>query len=392
MKNVLWLASWYPNESDPFSGDFIKRQAEAVSVYQPIKLIFVGKQNTGSFPERIAKSNLGKKTDRLQEYILNYPSEGIASGFQSKWQSLVAYFKLHLTIIRQFKKNRELPDLVHVQVAMKAGLIALYLKRKYKIPYVLTEHWSGYYPQSRDSLFKKSFIEQYFTRKILKNASGFFPVSEALGKQVSDNWLEIPFQKIPNVVDTRLFFPSVNSEEKKFRFIHISTLVYPKNPEAIIRSFNELIKQGFQSELVLVGPMNDNLKNFIKSSVEARDKIHWTGEISYGEVAIELQKSSALLMFSIYENMPCVILEALCTGLPVIASRVGGIPEVIQKENGMLVESENEIQLLEAMKSMMQQYHLYDQVSISKQAAAQYSYEAVGKIIVRLYEEILNTK
>ncbi len=67
----------------------------------------------------------------------------------SKIRSLYTYFKKHAEFIKRLRKRDELPDLVHVQVAMKAGLVALYLKWKYKIPYVLTEHWSGYYEEDK---------------------------------------------------------------------------------------------------------------------------------------------------------------------------------------------------------------------------------------------------
>ncbi len=43
MRRVLWLSSWYPNAADPFTGDFIKRQAEALSTVQPLKIVFAGK-------------------------------------------------------------------------------------------------------------------------------------------------------------------------------------------------------------------------------------------------------------------------------------------------------------------------------------------------------------
>ena len=214
---------------------------------------------------------------------------------------------------------------------MKAGLIALYLKWKYRIPYVLTEHWSGYYPKSKDSLFKKSIVTRFVTRLILKNAARFLPVSEDLGKEISKHWSHVSFQKIPNVVNTGLFYPAENAPTIIFRFIHISSLQYPKNPEGIIKAFIELLKQDIPAELVFVGPLNPSLKEFIKESGLRPDKIHFTGEIPYEQVAVELRKSSSLIMFSFYENMPCAILEALCSGLPVIATRVGGIPEIIQE-------------------------------------------------------------
>jgi glycosyltransferase involved in cell wall biosynthesis len=276
---------------------------------------------------------------------------------------------------------------VHVQVAMKAGLIALYLKWKYKIPFVLTEHWTGYYEQSADSLFRKSFLEKYLTRRILKSASLFLPVSKALGNQIRHYWAMIPFQNIPNVVDTRLFFPSPDIQEN-FRFIHISTLSIQKNPEGILHAFSSLLKTGQQAELVLVGPVSDAIRNLI-NGLDHADKIICKGEISYKEVGIELRKSSALILFSFYENMPCVILEALCTGIPVIATREGGIQEVIGKENGLLIDSGNELGLMDAMKQIIRDYAMYSKPQISSLAAKQFSYETIGREITQIYDSIL---
>ena len=156
-----------------------------------------------------------------------------------------------------------MPDIVHVHVAFKAGLIALYLKWKYKIPYVLTEHWTGYYRQDKNSLFSKSILEKYLTRLILKHAVMVLPVCEALGNQIQKYWQHISFRKIPNVVNTILFYPGEYEPEKKFRFIHISTLKYPKNPEGIIRAFTALLHEGLDAELVIVGPTGDGLKKMV---------------------------------------------------------------------------------------------------------------------------------
>jgi glycosyltransferase involved in cell wall biosynthesis len=392
MKKILWLVSWYPNEADPFSGDFIKRMAEAVSADQPINVVFVGKQPEEDSPKNLEKSNVESTTGSLNEFVEYYPSGGTRRGLISRINSLYAYLKLHLKIIREFRENDELPDLVHVQVAMKAGLIALYLKWKYKIPFVVTEHWSGYYELSRDSLFRKSFLDKYLARRILKHAALLLPVSEDLGRQINHYWAHVPFQKIPNVVNTRFFFRTENQPPDEFRFIHVSSLLYPKNIEGIIRSFTELLNQGFRAELVLVGPVNSGLNDIVAALPEKRDKIQFTGEVSYERVSIELKKSSALVMFSFYENMPCAILEALCTGLPVIASRVGGIPELIQKENGILVEPGNEDELTLAMKDIILHYQKYDKDKISRDAVELYSYKSISKKIRQVYQSVLKSE
>jgi glycosyltransferase involved in cell wall biosynthesis len=389
MKKILWLASWYPNDSDHYTGDFIRRHAEAVSLRQPLKIIYAGKKREASSPDKKYKSEIENTNSNLQEFVLYYSGSG--NGIISKIQSLRTYFKLHTGLIKRFRENDDLPDLIHVHVAMKAGIIALYLKWKYKIPYVLTEHWTGYYREAKDNLFKRSYLERYLTRKILKNAARFLPVSQALGNQIRQNWVEISFLKIPNVVNTRLFFQS-ESQPENFRFIHISSLIGQKNPEGIIRSFTKLLKGGFRAELILAGPILPHLRELKEDNALIRDKITFLGEISYEQVGIELRKSSSLLMFSFYENMPCVILEALCTGIPVIASRVGGVAEVITDDNGKMVEAGDETGLLEAMKDIIRNYDFYNREKISKRAMEQFSYEVIGKEITAVYDSVLDKK
>jgi glycosyltransferase involved in cell wall biosynthesis len=387
MKKILWLTSWYPNERDLFSGDFIQRQAEAVAGLHPVQVIYVGK--TASIPAENAKLHLEDRIENLKEFIIYYNN---SKNIFSNWRSLYLYFKKNLSIIEQLRRNNELPDLVHVQVAMKAGLIAMYLKWKYNIPYVLTEHWTGYYRKPKDSLFQKSFLERFLTKRILKNATRLLPVSEALGKQINEYWAKVPFQKIPNTVNTRLFYPAGNRNPHPFRYIHISTLLYPKNVEGIIHVFIKMLRKGIDVELTLVGPLNPSIKNLLTDEVGATGRIRTTGEIPYEQVGQEFRNADAMVMFSYYENMPCVILEALCSGVPVIATRVGGISEAIHPELGILVEAGNEGQLMEGMEKLMENFSYYENNLRNLNASGLYSYESVGKQILQVYEEVLANK
>jgi glycosyltransferase involved in cell wall biosynthesis len=389
MRKVLWLASWYPNAMEPFSGDFIRRQAEAVSIFQPLTVLFVGKYSQDSKNGEKKIRDGMEVSGTLEECIFYYQTKGINNHLFQGIQSGYAYFKKQTEFIRQLRLKNQLPDLVHVQVAMKAGLLAVYLKWKYKIPFVLTEHWTGYFAGTKDGLNRKSLLMRFLTKLVIKNAERLLPVSDSLGCQIRDNWAVVPFQKIPNVVNTKYFYPSKTEPEGEFIFIHISTLLYPKNPEGIIRSFKKLLSQGIQASLVLVGPLNPQLQRLVSEPGLSTGKIICTGEIPYEQVAIELRKSSALVMFSDYENMPCVVIEALCTGLPVIASRVGGLPEVVGENNGILVAAGNENELLEAMKKMIAQYHIYKKDIISQQATAQFSYEKIGRQIIQVYDDVL---
>ena len=105
-----------------------------------------------------------------------------------------------------------------------------------------------------------------------------------------------------------------------------------------------------------------------------------------------MQRSSALLLFSRFENLPCVILEALCCGLPVISSHVGGVAEIIDESNGIFVESENIEQLTNAMQLIIDNYKNYDRVCIAKKAMQLFNYEAIGNQYCTVYTNILSHK
>jgi len=116
--------------------------------------------------------------------------------------------------------------------------------------------------------------------------------------------------------------------------------------------------------------------------------IQFTGWLGYTEVAAIMKKGNAFVLFSRYENQPCVIIEALCSGLPVISTEVGGINEIIDENNGVLLEMQDEVALLQAMIDVYNNYKTYNRASIAKNAALKFSYAAVGEAISTIYAGI----
>src|SRR5262249_31137731 len=131
------------------------------------------------------------------------------------------------------------------------------------------------------------------------------------------------------------------------------------------------------------------LKEQIKSS-GIEDFVDLTGEIPYADVSKQMKLASALVLFSRYENLPCVIIEALCCGLPVIATDVGGINELISTKNGLLVQSEDEDELILGMARMIDEYNNFDKQQISLEACERFNYSTIGKQLHELYLQVLN--
>jgi glycosyltransferase involved in cell wall biosynthesis len=190
-------------------------------------------------------------------------------------------------------------------------------------------------------------------------------------------------------VDSSLFFHTEKYDEK-FRFIHVSTLAPFKNVDGIIRSMALAYQKNNNIELMIVGKINDKIYKLAENTGLLNKSIFFTGEVSYAEVARQMQQAKSLILFSRIENMPCVILEALCCGLPVIASDVGGISEVINDSNGILIQSEDETALQNVMLSMIDQYQNYDRKNIADIAKQKFSYEVIGKQFNELYQQAVS--
>lgn len=383
MLKVLVLASWYPNKTDAFAGDFIQRHVLATSAYAKCVVLFITKdESLGKREEKIEVSN----EDGVIVYRAYYGRSSNISILE-KFRSLRTYIALQEKLIQKIQKDHGIPDIVHVQVTMKAGLGAIYFKKQLQIPYVVTEHWSGYYRESVPNIYQQSSMFRKFTRQILSGANLLLPVTNDLGRLIANSFTKTPYQAVPNVVNTDLFFYK-EYRPSTFRFIHPSYLNYQKNPEGMLNAAAQLKKQGYQFELILLGNDNEKLKQ-LASELDLSNEVSILAPVSYPEVAQYMQQSSALLLFSRFENIPCVVLEALCCGLPVISTRVGGIAEFINEENGLLIQSEDVNALTAAMKNMIDNYEQYNRSNISINAINNYSYPVVGKQYFEIYKKII---
>ena len=382
--HALWLVSWYPGRRDWFTGDFIERHAQAVSLHAKVTVVAVLKDEL----LQAGKVEIEKSVNgNLVVYRVYYG--------KSKWPSFVEsmlsvknYLSLHLKLFHRIESEHGRPSIVHVQVAMKAGLAALILRRKYQLPYVVTEHWTGYYPQSKPCLNDFGFIYRWFNQQVLKKAAMFLPVTKDLGETINKNFVRVPYKVVPNVVNTDLFY-YLSSHPAVFRFIHPSVMNYQKNPQGILQACINLKNRGQRFELLMIGSDDMELKSLVEKTGLLDTIVFFKGTISYEQVALEMRQSSALVLFSRFENLPCVILEALCCGLPVISSGVGGIEEVINDTNGILVQSENIDQLTEAMQTMINDAEIYNRSTIAENASNSFSYATVGMQYYALYQQLL---
>lgn len=382
---VLWLASWYPNQISPYEGDFIQRHAKAVTAYSKVTVFYLSQ--AGETLNIHNAQFIEQEKDNVIEKIIFFKFKKTGVKWFDKMRYNILYYKTYKKLITEYFKTNGRPDIVHVHVPMKAGMIALWMKRRWRIPYIVSEQSSLYNRFSPGNFHQRGFVYRHNVKKVFNKAKAVTNVSAVVGDKLRTLFDLADVKVIHNTVNTFLFNYQKHTPHK-FRFIHVSTLTHQKNVEGILNAVKGLSKLRQDFELVIVGPIGPELIKMI-ATLNVTSLVVYTGEISYPEVASQMQNASAFVLFSRHENFPCVIVEALCCGLPCIATNVGGVREAVNNDNGIIVKSESEGQLIEAMAKMMDEYHRFDRSKIAEDAQKKFSYSTIGKQFYELYLEIL---
>ena len=258
------------------------------------------------------------------------------------------------------------------------------------LEYLVTEHWNIYNKSTPHNYYTKSIVERFLFQRIYKNASALVSVSQFIAKAMQKTFGPKECKmKIPNVVDAKLFFP-VGQKGRSFRFIHVSNMVPLKNVGGILLAFEKLvkIKKMENVEIVFVGNKDGE---YVKLALELgllNKNAFFKGEISYEGVASEMKNAHCFILNSMIENSPCVIGEALCCGLPVIATSVGGVPELVDDSNSILISPDNEDNLVAAMERMVKNYGIYNTAEISEKACNRFGQQSIAKEFDTLYSSL----
>jgi glycosyltransferase involved in cell wall biosynthesis len=273
-------------------------------------------------------------------------------------------------------------------------MYALYLKLRFQIPYVITEHWSRYLPDRNDY---HGYIHKAITKLVVRNSSAISTVSGKLRAAMENCGLQHPnFVIINNVVDCEAFKPSGVQPSKPLKiFSHISCFDNKaKNVFGIIRSVYELskLRNDFVCLMVGDGPDKSAAERLAEQLGIKGSILKFTGLLE-GPALVDLYNQSAFtVLFSNYENMPVVISESLACGKPVISSNVGGIAEIIDSSNGILVESGDEKALTEAIDRMLDEIQKYDFEQIRHCAVNLFGTDAVKMQLSGLYNYALTKR
>lgn len=373
--NILFLSSWYPSFNNPTLGNFVQKHAESIALINNVFVVNV----FSSSSSRV----VSHKTKNLTEIHIGFKSSKII-GVNSIRKHLI-YRKECSRII-----NTNRISIIQANVIYPIGLLAYYLKLKYKIPYVVVEHSTKYLPVRVKTL---SIVEKLISKITCKNASYVLPVSENLKNSMLSLDLKGEYKVINNVVDTNNFtFKDNQNNESIFRLVHVSTLNDEhKNFTGLLSAYSQILKQDPEFHLTIISDGDYSVFNqlVLDLKIPSNKLTLYTTKTST-EVAQIMRENNVFVLNSNYENLPCVISEALCLGLPVISTDVGGVSEMIDQSNGVLISRNNVEKLFLALLEMKNNFKKYNLNRISNDAVKRYSYESVSRDFNQIHEKAIN--
>jgi len=206
-----------------------------------------------------------------------------------------------------------------------------------------------------------------------------------------DLGIAAPQTVIPNVVDTSIFLAKQTRSDDIHRWIHVSTLADDhKNVTGILHAMAASLQAYPSQSLTLIG--NGFQDQHRATCVElglSTTQVRIVSEQPIEEVAREMREHDGFILFSNYENLPCVISEAHCCGLPVIATDVGGVREMISADDGIVIQKQDQQALVQAMDQMRNQH--WESDAIRRVAVDRYSYDAVARLYLSVYDNLVKT-
>lgn len=363
-KKMLILPRWYPNRKDIQLGVFIRQQALLLKNDFDIHVVYAqADENLISKYEQVSNHS-----DGIHEQIVYFrPGKGLLA----KLLNAHRYGKAQELAIRNIQGKI---DLCHVHVPYRSAFPAVHLHNVKKVPYYITEHWSGHLT---GDFQKKNKADIALYKRILSKASGISCVSNLLAEKFKENTGYQPVV-IPNFIEKHDSKDSFQSDQ--IEILSVGDMNDEiKNFSGLVNVFSETLKYNSRLHLTLIGggPDEKKILNLI-DSLNIKNHVQFLGRQNHAYVLKQMHHCHFYVCNSNKETFGMTVAEALRAGKPVISTRCGGPEEFLHENNALLTEPGNNETLKEAILKMSANFNTYQQDKIAAEME-----EKFGEMTIR---------
>jgi glycogen synthase len=369
--NVLFLTTNWPRPESPIDGIFVREHARAAAEVADVRVLHLVR----------APASLGLfRLDRIEGEEL--PTWRVPYRRFGKPLAQLAFLAGPLVAARRLRRAGWEPEVIHAHSFLSA-LPALLLGRLLRRPVVYTEHWTIFLPENPGEL---SVAMRRLARFALERADLVLPVSKDLERALRRFAPAVRTRVVPNVVD-EVFAPAQDRDAKPTRLLTVGLLDTPRKGVDILLEALALVPDRERLRLDVVG--EGELRPGYEALAERlglAETVRFHALEPKPALAERMRSADLFVLASRYENNPCVVLEAMASGLPVVATRVGGVPELVTADSGRLAEPFDPSSLAAALEDALTGH--FDREAIAAAARERYGRGAVARELRDVYERV----
>lgn len=382
---VMIIPSWYPRDRADVHASFVREHAEAVrdagcevsvlsATLAPLRRPLSALRGHGRI--RYAEEN-GIPVWRWTGSNLLPRAEGVRAAMTAG--GIDALYARHAD-------RHGVPDVIHLQSALPAGIGARRLARRIGRPLVLTEHASAYH---RGRIGRHGRGQ---AREVALGAARRFAVSQPFADQLP-GWLDMTTERwevLPNLIDDLFLAAPLPRRHGPFGFLHISNLTPNKRVADLIHAFHRAFGPDSPVSLTIGGDGPDRAAlQALVAELGLGQRVHFLGRLSRTGVRDAMARADCFVLPSAFETFGVVLIEALAMGRPVIATRCGGPQDIVGEGDGLLVPPMDADALTSALSQMAERRAAYDPAMLRQHCANRFSAAAVGRRWVEVYQDVV---
>ncbi len=276
------------------------------------------------------------------------------------------------------------PDLVHAHSCLNAGVLAALIKLRYGIPFIVTEHSTGF-AQGRLRWWERDLV-----RRVIRRARARIAVSPHLAGLLEHQYPGMSWDYVPNILGDAFLAPSGPSPRpagagRPFAFLCAARLSPVKNHALLIEAFADAFAgdPGIWLQLAGDGPVEIPLRRLCAER-GIRAQVEFLGALTSDRLRATMERADAFVLASDAESFGVVVIEAQAAGLPVVSTASGGPDHLIDRSSGLLVPTGDRRALRDALIEMQRRAAAYDRVQIRAEAICRFGPET----FVRRFEKI----
>jgi glycosyltransferase involved in cell wall biosynthesis len=397
--NVFVLPSWYPSAVNAASGLFVREQVMAVAQVRPDITLTVGTWGhlDGALSLRCPATSARALVWRLRQPACRWrvlaanvnqvTSPALSWTLALAGGNVAGLLRASRRNLAEAERRLGAQQLIHAHVGFPAGWVAAQLARERGIPFVITEHMS---PFPFAALASNAHAMDRL-REAFAGAHAVIAVSPALAEEMRALGMRCT-QVTPNLVDLARFAATPPPARGPFTFFSLGGPSEHKGTDVLLRALAEPVLANAEFRVVLGGGADATGYRRLARQLGVASRIEWLGAVAPADVPQHMARCHALVQPSRHESFGVVLVEALASGRPVIATRCGGPESIVNEANGVLVEVGDVPALALAMRSMMEQALRFDPVALHADTERRFSAATVARALAGLYDAAVAPK